>query len=336
MSAGLAEVSRGERVRLTLLAMQEIGASFVGIPGRKSLIWATAGFPFEMGDASAFGRSGAFQGAGEAGMLKAYEDTWRELNAANIAVYPLDVSNLVNPAWVNAGVGRPLPQHVNATFHVAYLENLADVTGGKFCDRNMDAKKCFEQAADDLSDYYLLGIYDKSGKEKPGWRKLSVRTTREGLRIKARSGYYLGAGAAERPSEAQEMEMALVSPFDNTGLPMSVRLLPATAGSKPDTKKIGFVYAIPPAAVRVEAESGSELRLEFVALARDPSGKMLGSFSKVIQGKMNAAQAVQVKEKGVLFTGTMELAPGEYTLSFAVKDKVNDNLGSVTAPLKLE
>ncbi len=318
-----------ERVSLTLEALREIGEAFAGIPGRKSMVWATSGFPFEIDDASTFGLRNR-------DLLPAYEQAWRALNQANIAVYPLDVSDLVNPAYVGAGIGRPQPQHVHMDMHIANMENFAAATGGKFCDRSWDAKKCFDQAAMDSSDYYLLGIYDRSGGAKPGWRKLSVRSMRPGLQIRARTGYYMGGTAQEPPDEKKEIELALVAPFTYAALPISVRLGGVTAGSTAGTKKVAFVYAIPAAGIQVEAENGNQLQVEFAALARDPSDRMLGSFSKVIQGKLSEAQAGQVREKGILFTGTMELAPGEYTLSFAVKDRVNDKLGSVSAPLKVE
>ncbi len=318
-----------ERIGLTLEALREIGEAFTGIPGRKSMIWATGGFPFEIDDASAFGLRNR-------DLLPAYEQAWRALNQANIAVYPLDVSDLVNPAHVGAGIGRPQPQHVRLDMHIANMENFAAATGGKFCDRSWDARKCFDQASQDSSDYYLLGIYDRSGAAKPGWRKLSVRSMRAGLQVRARTGYYMGGAAQEKPDEKIEIQKALVAPFDYPALPMSVRLTGTAAGANKGAKTVAFVYAVPGAGISVEAENGNQLHLEFAALARDSAGRMLGSFSKVIQGKLSEAQAVQVREKGILFTGTMELAPGEYSLSFVVKDGVNDKLGSVMAPLKVE
>ncbi len=336
MESTFQDIGAGERIRLTLLSMLEIADAFVGIPGRKSLIWATAGFPFDMGDESAFEKSRALHSLGQQGLISLYEQTWRTLEAANIAVYPLDVSELVNPGFVGAGIGVPLPRRTMLDMHVANLENFANMTGGKFCDRSMDAGKCFKEAASDSSDYYLLGIYDKSGAEKPGWRKLSVRTMRSGLEIRARSGYYLTGAGHDTPTDTKLMQMALFSPFDYTGLPVSVRLLEVSAGSKPGMKKVGFVYSIPAAAVRIDEETGNQLKLEFGAVARNSTGKMVGNFSKVVEGKMSQGQAQQVHEKGILFTGTMELGPGEYSLSFAVMDKMNENTGSVAAPLKIE
>jgi hypothetical protein len=63
---------------------------------------------------------------------------------------------------------------------------------------------------------------------------------------------------------------------------------------------------------------------------------MVGSFTKVVEGKLSEGQRKQVAEKGILFTGTMDLAPGDYAMSFAAIDRVNENTGSVTAPLKVE
>jgi len=333
---GFQDASAGEMIRQTLMSLVEIGDAFAGIPGRKSMIWATAGFPFEVNDAAAFAKAGMQESPGNAGMLRLYEQTWRTLEAANIAVYPLDVSGLINPAYANAGMGEPPPQHVHIDMNVTNLENFADMTGGRFCDRSMDARKCFEEAASDSSDYYLLGIYDKSGTEKPGWRKLSVRPSREGIRVRARSGYYLGAGAREADTDAQLMERALFSTFEYTGLPLNVRMLRTEAGSKPGMRKVSFEYSIPAGAVHVNEEGGDQLKLEFGAAARDSTGKMVGSFSKILGGRIGETQAKQVREKGILFHGTMELAPGEYEISFAVMDQVNEHTGSVAAPLKVD
>ena len=336
LEIGFQDASAGERIRLTLMSLMEIADAFSGIPGRKSMIWATAGFPFEVNDAAAFAKGRAQQGLGNAGMLTLYEQTWRRLEAANIAVYPLDVSGLINPAYASAGMGEPLPQHVHIDMNVTNLENFADMTGGRFCDRSMDARKCFEEAASDSSDYYLLGIYDKSGTEKPGWRKLSVRPLREGMRVRARSGYYLGAGAREPDTDSQLMERALFSTFEYTGMPLNVRMLRTEAGSKPGMRKVGFEYLIPAGAVHVDEEGGGQVKLEFGAAARDSTGRLAGSFSKLVGGKMSETQAKQVQEKGIQFKGTMELAPGEYAISFAVMDRVNEHTGSVAAPLKVE
>jgi VWFA-related protein len=335
-AVGFEDLSMNERIRMTLLSLLEIGNAFVGLPGRKSLIWAGAGFPFAANNAAAFAKDWKVGNADGQDLLPLYAQTWRTLEEANIAVYPLDVSELGNPAYAGPGMGEALPEHVMVDTHLGNMENFADMTGGRLCDRSMEAKKCFEQAAADSADYYLLGIYDKSGTEKPGWRKLSVSTERAGLKIRARSGYYVSAGAQAAPTEKKLMEMALFSPFEYTGLSLNVQLTGAAPGKKPETKIVRFEYTIPGGAVLVSQDDGNHLKLEFGAVARDASGKMAASFTKVLEGKLSEAQSRQINEKGISFKGEMELGPGEYALSFAALDQVNDNTGSVLAPYKVE
>jgi len=332
---GMQDLGVSRRIQLTLMSLMEIGNAFAGVPGRKSLIWATAGLPFDLGDPTVFQIGGSFERLGNQGYASLYEQAWRALNQANIAVYPLDVSALENPGYVNPATGEPLPQHVVLDMHVANLENLADVTGGRLCDRSMDAKKCFDEASNDSSDYYLLGIYDPDGPEKPGWRKLSVRTERAGLHIRARNGYFVGS-SKRQPNDTQKLEMALYSPVDFTALPLSVRLTGQKPVGKPGTKRVSFVFTLPPGAVRVEPEETNQIALEFAAVAKDAKGNPAGIFRKVVDGKLTGTQIVQIREKGVLFGGEVQLQPGDYTLSFAVLDQVNDLLGSVSAAVKVE
>jgi VWFA-related protein len=73
--------------RQTLLAMTQLAHAFQAIPGRKTLVWASAGFPFTIDDPQSFARQGDE-------LLSEYEEAWRALNSANIAVYPVDLNAL--------------------------------------------------------------------------------------------------------------------------------------------------------------------------------------------------------------------------------------------------
>jgi hypothetical protein len=88
--------------------------------------------------------------------------------------------------------------------------------------------------------------------------------------------------------------------------------------------------------VRLETDQANRLALQFAAVARDPKGNMVETFRKILDGKLTDSQVVQVREKGILFGGEMDLQPGEYTLSFAVLDQMNDVTGSVPTPLKVQ
>lgn len=314
------------RTRLTLEALREIGEAFVGMPGRKSLIWATGGFPFEIDDPSQFG-------ARERDLLPEYEKAWRALNRADIAVYPLDVEQLASTALVSASVGQPLPEHFDIRSNVTNLERFADVTGGKLCDRSTDAETCFRKATTDSSDYYLLGFYQGSATTKSGWQKLSVRTNVPNVQVRARAGYYLSERRDDLHTREEDLQTALASPLDYTAIPLTVRWTATLKWEGNEKRRVGFSFAVPLAAVKLEDEEGGHLSLEFAAMATSETGASVGSFLQTADGKLSEGVAKALKSNGVICQGTIDLPPGEYTMSFAVRDNLNGQIGTVSAPL---
>ena len=327
-SANFQAAGMGQRVALTLEALREIGEAFTGIPGRKSMVWATRGFPFEINDAARFGLR-------DRGLLPAYERAWKALNHANIAVYPLDVEQLVNPAYVNAGIGRPMPQHLQLETTVTNMEKFAEVTGGTFCDRREDAESCFEKAAKDSSDYYLIGIYENFRDMKPGWKKLSVRVRRADLQVRARTGYYVGEVKDEKQQSKEEIALALGSPVDYTALPLAVHWSISKTSGGNGKKSIDFIYGVGAGMVMLDEADKNHLSLEFLAMAKDSAGAPKEMFSKSVEGNLTRAVAQDIKKNGVKFPGKMELAPGEYTLRFAVRDNLSRQIGSVSTEIKV-
>lgn len=81
--------------RQTLSAMTQFAHALGSTPGRKTLIWATAGFPFTIDDPNSFARQGD-------DLRPEYEEAWRSLNSANIAVYPVDLGSVdYTPKWTS-------------------------------------------------------------------------------------------------------------------------------------------------------------------------------------------------------------------------------------------
>jgi VWFA-related protein len=317
----------GARTWLTLEALREIGEAYAGLPGRKSLIWATGGFPLQIEDASHFAQN-------ERDLLPAYEAAWRTLARGNIAVYPLDVEDLINPAYVGANIGAPLSQHIGITSDVGKLESFAESTGGKLCDRQTTALGCFNAAADDSSDYYLIGFYQSSADSHPGWRKLTVKVSRPDVRVRSRSGYYVRAPQDETVTRKQDIQLALTSPLDFTAVPFTVRV----TGMKDANgkKSVGFTFLIPASIITVDESNDNHVHLDFAAIAQKPDGTPAeGGFSQSLEGHIKPEGVTALHSRGLSFPGSIDLPSGEYSVRFVIRDNLAGQLGSTTASLKV-
>jgi len=322
-----ADAALAARTWLTLEALHQIGEAYSGVPGRKALIWATGGFPFEMGDSSHFATY-------DRDLLPAYDDAWRTLARANIAVYPLDVEDLTDPAYVAPNIGEPLPQHFSISSDVTKLESFAESTGGKLCDRQMTALGCFNAANDDSSDYYLLGFYQVSGNQNPGWRKLTVKVDRPGVRVRSRSGYYVRGPHDENASRKEDVLVALASPLDFTALRFTVRL--TTIKEVNGKKSVGFEFLVPPGVVTVDESDNNHVSLDFAALAEKPDGTTAeGGYSQALEGHIKPEGIAALHSKGLSFPASIDLPPGQYSVRFVVRDNVAGQVGSTTGSVNV-
>ena len=237
VTANTRQLAASQRVHLTLDALHQIAEAFSGIPGRKSLIWATAGVPVQIDsvievpewsrDQHPVDKIPSNFGAHERELKTAYESTWGALNRANIAVYPLDIGGSGASGFrFDASSGTPPFKRSDLQSNISNLETFADMTGGKLCDRRSDAQGCFQEAPKDSSDYYLLGYYKSASDTKAGWRKLNVKVSNSELKVRARAGYFARGTQDENSGRKEDLQLGLMSPLDFTALTVTVRWTP--------------------------------------------------------------------------------------------------------------
>ncbi len=320
----------------TLEGMQQIAQAFIGVPGRKSLMWASGGFPFSIND-STMSLGGGFQREGLSDVLPLYERTWQLLNDANMAVYPVDVRGLVNPMFLSPTMRRTslARQMALNSDTIGTFQTFAEMTGGRaFYNRN-DLDRCFEEAAGDSTSYYMLGYYLNQSNPKPGWRRLDVKVRVPGAHVRARRGFFVTA-TTQDPEKSREADigLALRSPLEYTGLPLTVRVLGVTP--KGPRQKIELAIILPPTPGLVDEADNNHLNVAFVAIATDAQGKQVGDFSNTVDGHLKPDTLAKVKEAGLSFTNALELAPGDYTVRVVVRENLKGRLGSVSAPLTVK
>ena len=316
----------------TMKAFLAIAFSLSGIPGRKSLVWATGSFPFALDSPSAVP-------GGNLSLL--YERILQALNDAQVSVYPLDVRGLVGtspmadatysgdlsgPGFADAVAGRSGLQ--NST--IASLKNFAEMTGGRAYYNNNDLAAGFKRAADDSSSYYLLGYYADHHDTKPGWRKLQVQVARPDVEVHARTGFLVtNATIDPELTRKADVDFALSSPFDSTGIPVRLEWQPAAPDG--DRKKIAFALHVPAAGVIDEADN-NRFDLDFIAQTTK-TGTPPANAAQTVKGAIPDGALAKIKAEGIIYKNALELPPGSYQIRFVVRDNLSGRIGSVSAPL---
>jgi VWFA-related protein len=328
-----------QAIETTMRAFLGIAWSLSGIPGRKSVIWITGGFPFDLDSPSTV----------PGGYLSVlYERAMLALNESDISIYPVDVRGLVNympsadPTVPRTGYdprqGQQAMQAVadRSWLHGSTTEALKDfaaMTGGRAFFNTNDLAGSFRRAMDDSSSYYPLGYYLDTHNTKPGWRSLKVKVQKPEVEIRARSGFLVTNATVDPDlSRKSDLDYAAASPFDSTGIPVTLKWENMSANG--DKKKIGFALHMPGSGVvfAPAAEDKSSVNLEFLVVASQ-NGATVGGAQTTLQGALPGQVVQKLKVQGVGYKNTLDLAPGQYQVRFVVRDNLSGKIGSVSAPL---
>jgi len=334
--ASIARIQQDRAVEVTIRAFLNIAWSVSGIPGRKSLIWATGGFPFYLDSPAAV----------PAGYLAPlYEQAVQALNDASVSVYPVDVRGLMNYSptsdvtYAPRGTSATGPSYarsvaargwlLNSTFDT--LRDFAEMTGGRAFYNSNDLTGGFRRAADDSSSYYVLSYYLDTKNTKAGWRHLKVKVHKSDTEVRARNGFFV-TNATSNPDAGRKtaVQLAIASPFDSTGIGLSVRWRAFSPDG--DKKKVGFSLHLPPDGVTIEQTNDTHYDLDFFFMAFK-NGSAADSYGQTIHGTPSAETLAKLRTDGLAYNNSLDLPSGEYTVRFVVRDNLSGKIGSVSAPL---
>ena len=325
---------RQERaIESTLRGFSAIAWTLSGLPGRKSLIWATGGFPFSIADPATV--PGGY-------LSTLYERTMQALAEAQVSVYPVDVRGLVNSSPMGDATRQRAPLSRNfinrAWLQQSTIETLnefAEMTGGKAFANTNDLATSFKRAADDASSYYLVGYYLDTHNNKAGWRQLKVKIDKKDAEVRARKGFFVtNATLHMELTRSSDLNYALTSPMEGTGIPMTIKWLGNSGDGS--TKKAACLVLVDSSGLTLDAGGQNRVNFDFAAAAyasKSNDDKPATTVGKTFTPTLSDAQMADVRAKGVGFNYAFDLAPGQYAVRFVIRDNVSGKIGSVTAPL---
>ncbi len=334
-----AQFRQDAAIETTMQAFLGIAWSLTGVPGRKTLLWATGGFPFSIDSPSAVP-------GGRLSLL--YERAMQALNEAEVSVYPVDVRGLVNyTPEVSASRVRAGAATLQQMSSRGWLENarqdtlkdFAEMTGGKAFYNTNDLAGAFQRAADDGASYYLLEYYLDTKNTKAGWRQLKVMLKEKNLNIRVRKGFFV-TNATMNPevTRVNDMNFAIAAPFEATGILFEMQwgaVKDSPGGAK---KQVTFSLHVLGGDITIDsAHNGIDLAV--VAVATKPADNkgadavIAGNLSQDIKGSLTPEKATIIKAHGIAFSNTLALEPGHYNVRFVVRDNFSGRIGSMSAPV---
>ncbi len=323
----------------SLDALQQIALSLTGLPGRKSLVWASSGYPFSsMVQQSRGGIRYDFSNVSEALAVDAY--TTRLLGEANIAMYPVDARGLTNTAWdsidpshkYSPSPGEKLGRQLANQDVLTTFERLAAETGGKPCYNRPELSDCFKEALDDSREYYMVGFYVDSKKTKPGWHKLQVKVESRGASVRSRNGFLF---PLPDPKETRDLDIstALHSLLLDAGIPFKGEW--TATQSKGNKIANSFILQVLPSANVLDADH-RKLSLEFAAVAHTKDGTIAGQISQLVDKTLPPDAVNMIVQGGITYKNALNLPPGEYLVRFVVRDNLTGRTGAANSLLKVE
>jgi VWFA-related protein len=331
---------------VTVQALLEIAKAFRGLPGRKSLIWASSGFPLSLSPGSQLMCDPACPVHGRDEMQGAYDNLWKMMSDAQIAIYSVDLrpgATASIPASQEgmrpSDIGDPQfdidAQARERTFDTdSSLRLFADNTGGRAFMGGGNLIQSFRQAIEDDSSYYMLGYYVNGSTTKPGWHNISVGVHAKGAQIRYRNGFFLTRDTSASSAQ-QDLRLALASPLDFTGISVSVNWTEREAGKTPGKTRLHFELVMPANFASVDDSDQNHMVVDIAAVARDGKGDSAAEVLQRIDAHLKPDGLEQIEHNGMTYRGTLQLQSGDYVVHFAVRDAIGNRLGSVAAPVKV-
>jgi VWFA-related protein len=316
---------RRDAAEKTLKQLTEIAQGYIGIPGRKTMIFAAGDIPEPMLDRAVYPT--------DLVTAQAFQETFKTLVDANISVYPFELM-----AWASDPTLRSHKEYSDDQS----LREFADATGGNRCIESNDLMKCFAEAVEDSRSYYMLGFSVRPDDRKPGWRNLKVNVSAEHTNVRARNGFYYGNPASPGPQSAHDAEInALASPLPYSAVPMYVRVLPPAAVSTAPSmvgQKIAveFLVTIPLTSIKLDSSSATPLDLEIGAIALTSDPREVADFLHPVHGNPNPELLQKFTREGIKLREKLDLLPGTYDIRFMVHDNNTNQIGTVVFPLDVK
>lgn len=294
-NAGTVVAKADGDARRFLLLLTRLLRQMRGIEGRKAIILFSEGFFVDH-------------------VSREIEDAAAAAAQSYSVVYALDL-NRRGPAASDAGP-RGGDRQREEQSRIEPLGSLAVETDGRlFLDANAQLDRALASIADQSQDYYIVGFAPRvdvsSGRST--YRRVSVRVTRPGARVSARTGYAIDAPDPSPAARRRAIDTAFAAPFPEQSLPVEFTTY-GLRGSAAGAEKVVLAIAadIPVRADRRHADTDAVFVVQDARTGRvAASGTHVLSLQPPSDGALTVAGICRIQ---------VEIPPGAYVARAVVRE----------------
>lgn len=312
-----------------LFAIQAIAKSLERVDQRKSMLYFSGGLT----------RNGIENQAS----LRAATN---EAAKANLAIYSVDSRGLqalppVGSASTGSLRGASAYNGSAATAQLASnyasqetLDTLSRDTGGKaFFDSN-DFGPAFQQVQHDTEAYYIIGFHSTNQAHDGRYRHLTIKVTRNDLKLEYRPGYYAPADFQHQKTEDRELALTeqMRSDLPATDVPIYLQALYFRATENSFYIPVSLI--VPGSSIPfVKNGDRDKASIDIMGRVQNSQGIAVGNVRDTI--KLALDQSQQVARKNIQYSTGFTLAPGKYHLKFVIRENQTGNMGSFETDLNV-
>jgi VWFA-related protein len=302
----------------TVSALQAIGRHLAGTPGRKSIVWLTAGLPMDALLVHAVDRTSEIQRA------------TRALNTSGVAVYPVDARGLIG-AFSDPGTATRPPTFTTlgaVSGNVEILRSVADDTGGRVFMNSNNIAGSIRSAIDDAEAYYVLGYYAPSQSDDGRYRRIAVTTRAAGVDLRYRRGYFATQSDASGSDRKAAIERALRDVLDATSVPVTVAVGPGTL-----EQGIELAITADGRALALRSDQNVWTGAIDLAIAQFHDDRSMHvDTDTTVRLRLTDTQHETLLASGLTLSQHVKLAPETVRVAVVVRDATTGSIGSVFLP----
>ncbi len=340
--------SPDKRVQVTLATMRAIARELYAYPGRKNLIWVTAGLPVTLDPevnylAHLRLRTGdlrfseIFGPECLVGHVSADEisRTAALVSDARLAIYGVDARGVVGSMNSQTNFGTHVFSDACLAAFSSNLNEVASQTGGRVIANPERIGRAVIEAKTDSANSYPAGYYRDRDNLRKGFHKLRLTSSRKDIKLHYRTGYYEGPHKMTAREQASEVAGVLYDGATQARMVLFEALLVPPRSANTFLVSIQFRVSSDAFTTEEAKDRTHRLDLDVFVMAVTHDGSVAARTGRTVDATLSPTDYAQVEAQGLVVPLEISLSPGKYRLGLAVLDRRSGSIGSLDIPLEI-